>query len=135
MKASGTNGVKKKYGRISGLQKLIFEAMRTRVPRRSRTWFRYRRALLRGALREDGYKITDFAQRMNITHTHLNFVLRGGRPSARIDAAAAMLITYVYGERLGSRYQLREPRGVVRWKPDTAALKRMLLRDGKGKPI
>lgn len=119
--------------RTSALQRMIFEALKTRARRRTPPWFRYRRALLRGALREDGYTLPDFAAKMSITHTHLNFVLRGLRPSTRIDKAACLLITYVYGDRIGSRYAKKEPTNVKRWGDDRPAVDkhvRRVLRKG-----
>lgn len=113
--ASGVSGVKKKQERPSRLTKTIFEALRTRAPRRSRKWFSYRRALLRGALAQDGYRVEDFANKLHVTHTHLNFVLRGQRPSARIDHSAYLLIAFVYGDRIGSRYAKTEPKDVIKW--------------------
>lgn len=118
--ASGTRTKRRVRTRISVLQHNIFTALNKRAPRRSKRWLMLRRALLRGALDQDGFRLRDFAKKMDVTHTHLNYVLRGERKSSRIDQAAAVLITFVYGERIGSRYEKTEPRDVLRWQGEQA---------------
>lgn len=56
-----------------------------------------RRRTFRSALAEQGFTVRDFLAEADCTATHLNFVLRGQRPSDRIDRAVHTVIITAFG--------------------------------------
>lgn len=75
-------------------------------------WRGARRTLLRRALAKDGFLLMDFAEKLGVTHTHLNLVLRQKRTSQRIDVAVWEVIAFVHGERTARAFRVKSPRGM-----------------------
>ena len=56
-----------------------------------------RRKLVRAALAHCGFSVQEFARRIEVSHSHLNYVLRGERTSAWVDRCVDDLIRVELG--------------------------------------
>lgn len=75
------------------------------LPRkRSKEWYRDRRTRVRHALGLRSMTLAEYAASLDVSHTHLNFVLRGTRTSARIDYHVSHLLAWAYGPHIGAHY-------------------------------
>lgn len=76
---------------------------------RSLAWYADRRRRLKHAAGLRSMTLAQCAAHFGVTHTHLNFVLRGHRQSARLDDAIAALLAWAYGPAIGRHYGSTPP--------------------------
>lgn len=76
------------------------------MPRRTDRWMAERRARLAYALKakEPPMTLKAWSRVQGVSHTHLNFVLRGIRESGRLDALVHGEIAAAFGKPIGDRY-------------------------------
>lgn len=63
-----------------------------RVSKRRARWLDQRRKRFKAALAHGGFTIREFCKRIQVTHSHLNFCLRGERTSEWVDSCVRKII-------------------------------------------
>lgn len=81
----------------------------TRLVPCTKPWYRKRRELLRRALGKDGFTLRQFHGKLDVSRTHLDYVLDGERPSQRIDVAVWMVIAHCFGEKIAANFVPGKP--------------------------
>lgn len=81
------------------------------MPRTSnKRWLHDRRVRFHYAIKVQGYiGVNHWCSEQDITLTHLNYVLRGQRASARLDDLIAEAIAFAFGKEIGKMFAVVAP--------------------------
>lgn len=71
----------------------------------SQAWHTDRRRRVKQAVRMKRMTLCDYADHLGVTHTHLNYVLRGVRSSARLDHEVWRLLEWAFGTSAATSFR------------------------------